>query len=461
MNQRAKFIGIDVGTSGCKGLVLDEKGKILAKAYVEYPLLYKQWGIEQSPLQLWQAVERIITKLESTTEPDEIKGIGITSQGITFIPVDGKGKPLSDAISWLDTRATEELKEILKEFSPEEIFHLTGKRAEAYYVLPKLLWLMKNQPHIYEKTSKFLLVADYINLKLTGEIATDHTLASGTLLHNVRQNKWSNYILEKFAINPANLPSLHHAGEVTGYWKRIPVTIAGQDQKCAAYAVGLRTGKATISLGTASAITTLVEKPVLDAMMRIPLFPYIIKNSWVLEGVVSTAGAAYDWAKKTLKGKLTHQLSADKIRNLPFFLPHLSGASSPLWREDIRGSFHNISLSTTPEEMLLCILEGVCFEIRKNIEVIEELVGEIEEIIVFGGGAKNKVWLILLANSLGRNIIVPRIEETTAYGAALLAGKAMGVLKEEPLTKVQVIECKDEMKAILEERFQKYLLYQE
>jgi len=466
MSQKAKFIGVDVGTSSCKGLLLDERGKVLGQASASYPLLFTLQGIEQSPTRLWEEARAVIDRLLGKVgRKEEVKGIGITSQGITFIPVDEKGNPLAAAISWLDTRAGAEVEEILKVYSEEELFKLTGKRTEAYYLLPKLLWLKEKLPELYERTDKFLLVADFITRKLTGESATDHTLAGGTFLYDVVGNRWAEEVMERFEISPLKLPSLRWAGEVIGYVreeiglnKGTAVVIAGQDQKCAAFAAGINQRRVTVSLGTASAISCLSEHPLLDPEMRIPLFPFLFPKMWILEGVVSTAGASYDWARRVLKARIKSIPPPQLIRSLPFFLPHLSGASSPLWRKELRGSFHNLSLSTTSEDMILAVLEGVAFEIRKNIEVMEELVGKGEEIVVFGGGGKNKIWQVILATILGKALLFLGVKEASALGAAILASKAAGYGEGFPLPAGETVEPNKGLEEIFGERFRIYKL---
>jgi xylulokinase len=461
--RRISFLGIDVGTSSCKGILIDEKGKILAQAQARYPRIFNELGIEQSPFELWEGVKKTIGEIIKGVDV-EICGVGVSSQGITFIPVDKEGNPLANAISWLDTRATKELEEVISFFSGKEIFSLTGKRAEAYYVLPKLLWLRKHRREIYEKADKFLLVADFVIKKLTRETSTDHTLAGGTLLYDVVRNRWASEIMGKFSISPSKFPPLAWAGntvgivqnEETGLKKRTPVVIAGQDQKCAAFASGLKDGIATISLGTASAITTLAHSPLLDDKMRIPLFPYISPGLWVLEGVVSTAGASYEWGRKAIGRESKRLPPIEKISKAPFFLPHLSGASSPLWRKEARGSFRNLSLSTTGEEMLFAILEGVCFEIRRNVEVMEELIGGIKSFIAFGGGTKEEIWREILTNVLGKEVYFPEIREATAYGAGLLAGSSSGFFEQLPKNKGEYLEPDEELKKIFEERYSHY-----
>ncbi|MGC8843302.1 MAG: xylulokinase, partial [bacterium] len=445
----------------CKGVLISERGKVLAEASASYPLLFTPYGIEQSPADLWEGVRKVINEITQVANA-EIRGVGVTSQGITFIPVDEQGNPLANAISWLDTRAEEELGEVLRILSEDEIFSLTGKRAEAYYLLPKLLWLRKNAKETYERAHKFLLVADFIVMKLTGETKTDHTLAGGTLLYDVVRNRWAERIMEEFGISQAKFPAICWAGELIGYVreseetglrKGTPIVIAGQDQKCASFAVGLREGIATISIGTASAITTITPFPLIDKKMRIPLFPYISPGKWVLEGVVSTAGACYDWWRKMVRKRLRQLPSPARFPHLPFFFPYLTGASSPAWKKEARGSFHNLSLSTTGEEMLFAIIEGVCFEIRKNIEVIEELVGEIKEFVAFGGGAKDRTWRMILTNVLGRRVFFPKIKDASAFGAAVLAGKSGGFFKELPKRQGEFLEPETELQKIFQERY--------
>ncbi len=468
---RAKFIGIDVGTSSCKGVLLDERGEILRIASAPYPLIRSPEGIEQAGKDLWEGVKQTVRVLMEGVDKEEVLSLGVTSQGITFLPVNGEGKPLSNAISWLDTRAVKELEIVRGRFSDEEIFLLTGKRLEAYYLLPKLLWLRSNKREIYEKAWKFLMVADFIMMKLSGEVVTDHTLAGGSLLYDVRENRWSERLLEAFDLPKGKFPSLRWAGEVVGYVRgeiarelglgeKVRIVVAGQDQKCADFGAGLNEEGIAISLGTASAISTLVSRPLLDHKMRIPLFPYISPGEWVLEGVVATAGASYDWMKRILgRGLRDYEPKPQHLSSLPFFLPHLTGASSPLWDKEARGSFHNLSLSTGREDLLYAVLEGVSFEIRRNVEVLGELAGERKEVIIFGGGVRNKIWRLLLTNLLGRRVKHLRMTEAPALGSALLAGKAMG-WKGVAKLRSEEMEPVEEWQEALEGRYRTYLFLQ-
>ncbi len=512
---RNLLLSIDLGTTACKAAIFEPGGRVLGEGYVEYPLLARsEVEIEQDARVWWDVVVRTVDLAFESTQAgmaesgarrhagtgikpragvnaDEVAALSVSSQGISVVPVDRQGEPLRMAISWLDTRAKEQGEWLEGELGGcERIFHATGKRPSAGYTLPKLLWLRDNEPDIFRLTDKFLLPLDFLVKKLTGRAVTDHSMASGTLMYDLHEGAWSMPILHKCGISRAMLPEIRWAGSAIsrltpkaarelGLSPETIVVLGGQDQKCAALGAGLAPGTATISLGTAGALTAYACKPVLDIGMRIPCCPYVEGNRWVLEGVVSTAGASVKWFANAVMdvfaasgnasyddvtsrnvgdigstgdrdslgtadnsrdatavaGKDSSRASSRLYQYLDelasksqvgsgglFFFPHLAGASTPHWSASSKGTFHGISLATTVGDLFRSVLEGIAFECKENLEIIESLVGPVNEVIIFGGGARSSIWAKIFADVLNKPIIRMGISEAATLGASILAG---------------------------------------
>ncbi len=457
MNKRKFLMGIDIGTTKLKAALLDYNCKIIAVEGMDLTLKSPSPGIaEIDPELWWKATKKIIGNIirKSSITPQQITGIGLSSQGISFTLVDEKGRVLYPAISWLDTRAKNEVDFIRAKFTDKTIYHITGKRINPCYVLPKILWLKRNQKDAFKKTYKFLMSKDYLIFKMTGNFITDHTLAGGTLLYDIKKTDWSDDVLKAFSLPEGLLPeikwSTESAGSLTtsaasylGLVPGIPVTVGGQDQKCAAFAAGVGKKRVTISLGTASAITVLLSKPLIDRRQRIPTFPFVIKDRWVFEGVVTTSCANIEWLKGILGFEdkdIEDYLSKSSLMEGLFFYPHLQGSGSPHWNSAQKGIIYGLNLSISKTDIIRSAIEGITFEIRENIETIETIIGKIKDVILFGGGSKNRQWQKIIANVLGKDIIVSETPETAVYGAGILAGLNLGIYNSVPLGEDRVIK---------------------
>lgn len=442
----ANLLSIDLGTTACKAIVVSADGQLLGESARDYPLLKRSPQEIEQHAQDWWRVASITARhaiAESGCPGKSIRAVSVSSQGIAIVPVDSAGDVLRPAISWLDTRAGAETEEILTNISRQEVFRTTGKRANSFYSLPKMMWLARHEPEVVANTHKFLLPHDYLIYRLTGCHVTDHSLASGTLAHDVSKLKWSNRMLDIAGISSDKLPDLVWAGtpicsiladsaETLGVSREAVVVCGGQDQKCAALGVGAKQGTVTVSLGTASAISAITSHPALDSQMRLPCFPFVVPCNWSLEGVISTAGGALKWFKEafftgdyTLLDSLAWS-AFNGTRNL-FFYPHLTGAGSPIWDPDMPGMLYGISLSTEAGDVARAALEGVAYQIRSNVDAMAELGVEVDCVKVFGGGAKSELWLQIIADILGREVRVPASPEVAAIGACILAGVGSGV----------------------------------
>jgi len=444
------LLGIDLGTTVCKAGMWDPEGKLIAYTHINYGLLKKEKEVvEQNASQWWDLTVKVIKQLirKTNINKNSIKALSISSQGISFVPVDEEINPLYSAINWLDIRAKKEVELILRKISFSKLFALTGKRAHPSYTLPKILWLMREKPKILDKTYKFLMPQDFLIAKFTGKCFTDHTMAAGTLMYDINNLNWSEEIMKQFDIPAEKLPLIKWAtspvGAIsdqavreTGLSPNTLIIVGGQDQKCAALGVGLAKGIATLSLGTAAALIVLGDRPIIDKQMRIPCFPYLLKNNWVLEGVISTGGESLRWLRQILNDTgYSYEKLIDLAKKAPlgaketFFFPHLSGATSPHWKNKTKGAFYGLSLSTSIGDLVRSLLEGVAFQIKENLEILEELTGEVKEIRVFGGGARSKFWGEIVANITGKTVYLLSLKEAAVIGACLLAGIGSKVYK--------------------------------
>ena len=434
------YIGLDLGTTGCKSTVFDADGRVRGSAYIEYSLLVDGDFVEQEPAEWWDlSCEAILRALEEAgCDREAVGGISISSQGISFVPVDGAGAALGRAVNWLDMRAVKEAQELEAVYGADEWFRLTGKRPDPSYILPKLLWMRRHDPARWERTDKILTAHDFLLYRLTGQLVTEHTMAGGTLLYSLEERGWHSQIFDRFHIPRNIFPPICRAGTAfpisreamlrLGLGPAVRVAVGGQDQKLAAFGAGIAPDAATLSLGTAGAMEFLCSRPVLDPQCRLPLFSYLFEGQWVAESVVSTSGVALKWLRNTLfPGRSYRELDELAAASSPgaggiCFFPHLTGASAPHWKAETRGGFHGITLNTTAGDMVRGVLEGIAFELRESMEIYQSMTElPLREARVFGGGAASPVWCDILSQVFDLPLTAYSCPEIANYGAARLA----------------------------------------
>ncbi len=451
------LLGIDLGTTGCKSMVFETDGTILGGDYIEYELkINKEGHIDQDANIWWEHVKSSIKKTIAQADIDgcQIGALSISSQGIAFVPVDEKGNTLMDAISWLDNRAGDEIAEIRRVYDEKDMFALTGKRLSGGYMFPKLMWIKKHRPEVYAKTAKFLMGHDFLIYRFSGEMVTDLSMASGTLAFDVVKHAWYEDIFRRFDIDMDKMPRLGELGEVVG--KVLPqvaqelglspetlVVMGAQDQRCASFGAGIEQGIVTVSLGTATAVCSQCDRPIIDDR-RLVTCCGLTRDQWMLESVVGTSGVALKWVKNTFfeqhSFKELDELaeSAQPGANGVLFLPHLSSDG-----DSCHGTFSGMGLQTQKSDIIRAVLEGIAFEIRLHIESHERLNGKCREIRLFGGGAKSEIWCRIIADITGRDVVLTRTHETGNMGAAILAGLGAGAYKSiHEAAKLMGIEAK-------------------
>lgn len=439
----AYYLAVDLGTTGCRSSLFNEELQQLAMSYREYPLITPKEGWVEQDANLWWELTKQTAKeaiAKASVSGEDICGISISSQGITIVPVDKDYQPLCNALSWLDVRAEAECKQIERDFGGDYIFTHTGKPINPCYSLPKILWLQEHKPEIYEKAWKLLMPMDYLTAKLTGKCLTDHSMASGTLFYDIENLCWSKEILEHYGICEGKLPQLAWSGqragcvlptvaEELGLSQNCVVAVGAQDQKCAAFGVGLQDGVMTISLGTAAAITKLWTEAKTQHNRGVGWCGYVAPGTWVTEGVINTAGTCLRWVRDLLfRGEEYEILNreAEEARqrgSALLFYPYLSGPSSPDYYKDAQGDFYGINLATRRGDFALAVMEGIAFQIRILLDAMEAK-DAVHTLVLFGGGANSPLWCQIIADVTGMKICVPDITEAASAGAAMLAAKA-------------------------------------
>ncbi|HWQ05898.1 MAG TPA: FGGY family carbohydrate kinase [Feifaniaceae bacterium] len=444
------YLAIDLGTTGCRSILFDGGLRPLSDSYIEYGLMTpREHWVEQDANLWWElALETAVRAIAASgVSGREIDAIGISSQGITIVPIDKQFEPLRNAISWLDARAEKQAAFLERVTGSQEMFRQTGKSIYAAYAACKILWIRENEPEVFQKTWKFVMPMDFLVGKLTGICVTDHTMASGTLLYDIHQNCWSASLLEHTGISERLLPELRWAGEAVGtvlpdiasrlgLRSDCVVAVGAQDQRCASLSAGLTQNTATISLGTAGAIGVLREHARTDGDLRIGWSAYIRPDACVNEGVINTAAVSLRWLRDLMYpgcGYDSIDREAEAAQSKPpalFFYPYLTGPSNPYNYPESQGSFIGASLGTTRGDFALAVMEGVAYQIRSMLEAMRALDGGMS-LVLFGGGAKSALWCQIIADVTGLCIQVPRVAEAAGAGAAILAGIGTGAFPRD------------------------------
>jgi xylulokinase len=440
------LVGVDLGTSVCKAFVFGPDLSVLGSAWRTLPLSALSGSeIEQDAEQWWSAACDTVREAvgKSGVRPECVRGISVAAQGISFVPVDGNCQPLRPAFSWMDTRARPERRRILDRFGEKTIFEVTGKRCLPSFLLPKLLWLKEHEPANFAKTRRILMPLDFLIARMTGQYVTDHSMASGTMLHDVNACDWSARILDAFDLDRAMLPELRWSGtpagrlqpraaEELGLTESAVVAVGGQDQKAAALGAGIGMERTTVSLGTAMAITQKAARPMVDARMRMPCYTDVMEGKWVIEGSGDCCNIL-DWLRHGFllsAGNDEVDRMVDRegpVPNPVTFFPFFSGAGSPYFVSGARGFLHGLDLSASPGRIVRSIYEGVAYLIKHNIGVMEELSRPVRELRVFGGGSRSAAWCQIIADVTGVPVSVLGTSEAASLGAGMLAGVGCGV----------------------------------
>lgn len=471
------YIGVDLGTSALKLVMMDSRGELVKSVSKEYPIYFPNSGwSEQNPTDWFLAVKEGLKELAAGAA-EKIAGISFGGQMHGLVILDKDDNVLRPAILWNDGRSTKETDYLNNVIGKEKLSELTANIAFAGFTAPKILWVKNNEPEIFEKISKIMLPKDYISYMLSGSFCTDYSDASGMLLLDVKNKKWSQEMIKICSISEDMLPKLYESYEVVGdikpeLAKELGLNedikiIAGAGDNAAA-AIGTATvgeGACNISLGTSGTIFISSKNFGVDKYNALHSFDHADGNYHLMGCMLSAASCNKWWMEDILKTEdfVGEQQDIDNLgENKVFFLPYLMGERSPHNDPFARGSFIGMSMDTRREDMTLAILEGVTFALRDSLEVARSLGIEIKKTMICGGGAKSPLWKKLVANIMNVEVEVPVSEEGPGFGAAVLAAVGCGEYENVETATKAIIKIKEKIKPeeelVLkyEERYQKF-----
>ncbi len=433
------YIGIDLGTSAVKLLLVDGAGQVKKTVTEEYPLFFPQPGwSEQNPEDWWNAVCTGVRQLLAGEDASSVAGIGCAGQMHGLVALDAQDRVIRPAILWNDGRTGEEVDYLNNEIGKAVLSARTANIAFAGFTAPKILWMRKHEPENFARIQKIMLPKDYINYLLTGVHSCDYSDASGMLLLDVEHKRWSAEMLAVCGITEAVMPALYESWQVTGTLRPeaaaalgLPETVkvvAGAGDNAAA-AVGTGTvndGDCNISVGTSGTVFIAADNFRVDPFNALHAFAHA-GGGYHLMGCMLSAASCNKWfSDEILRNKdyaaLQAEIDPEALgKNRVFFLPYLMGERSPVNDTAARGVFMGMSMDTTRADLLLAVLEGVAFGLRDSVEVARALGLEINVSRLCGGGAKSPLWQKILANAIGVELSLPAAEEGPGYGGAMLA----------------------------------------
>jgi xylulokinase len=433
------YIGIDLGTSAVKLLLVDDAGAILNTVTKEYPLVFPQPGwSEQDPTDWWDGCLAGLKELLSGFDAGQVAGIGCGGQMHGLVILDAADAVIRPAILWNDGRTAEETAYLNTVIGREKLSALTANIAFAGFTAPKLLWVKKHEPEHFARIDKIMLPKDYINYCLTGVHTCDYSDASGMLLLDVAHKRWSQEMLSICGVSEAQMPRLFESYAVIGTVKpelaaalglRPDARVVAGAGDNAAAAVGTGTvgnGGCNISLGTSGTIFISSEKFGVDPNNALHAFAHA-DGGWHLMGCMLSAASCNKWLCEDIFGTDDYAaeqapISPEKLGcNHVFFLPYLMGERSPINDVDARGTFTGMTMDTTRADLVQAVLEGVAFAIRDSFEVARSLGLDIPRSKLCGGGSKSPLWRTIFANVLGIPLDLVKTEQGPGYGGAMLA----------------------------------------
>ncbi len=438
------YIGVDLGTSAVKLLLMEGNGKICNIVSNEYPLSFPKPGwSEQKPEDWWDAVVDGIKKLVDGFDASQVAGISFGGQMHGLVILDENDQVIRPAILWNDGRTTKEVDYLNNEIGKDKLSQYTANIAFAGFTAPKILWVKANEPENFAKISKIMLPKDYIAYKMTGVHSCDYSDASGMLLLDVKNKCWSKEMMEICDVKEEQLPKLFESYEVTGNLTEEAAAALGLTTNCkiaagagdnAAAAVGTGTvgdGGCNISLGTSGTIFISSKEFGVDRFNALHSFDHADGNFHLMGCMLSAASCNKWWMDEIIGtkdyAKEQEPITDDKLgANNVFFLPYLMGERSPHNNPDARAMFIGMSMDTTRADMTQAVLEGVAFAMRDCYEIAKDLGINITETKICGGGAKSPLWRKIMANVLNINVNIIESEEGPGLGGAMLAAVACG-----------------------------------
>jgi xylulokinase len=453
------ILSIDAGTTAFKTSLFDENGRLLGISRREYKLLTPTALAVELPAEtFWNAFRFGIKDILKKTKVNakDIRALGLSVQGETFLMIDKKGNPLRNAIIWLDNRAQREADVLSKQFDADGLSYRTTGQVKIVPTWPasKIFWIREHEKNIFDRVYKFLLLEDYLIYRMTDEFVAEGSLLCSTVYWNITTKKYWDEMLDYLHISVNQLPAVRESGEAVGELKpevakelglskKTIVSTGVLDQAAGAIGVGnIEPGTFSENTGAALAICATLKKPVFDKQARMPIHYHGIPDTYMAH-TFTTGGMVLRWYRDQFwkdemrmaktKGIDTYDLIGKEVAKVPpgceglIMLPHLQGAMAPETNPKAKGVFYGFTLKHTKAYFARAIMEAIACIVRRNIDVLEELRIPVNEIRVLGGGARSDIWNQIKADITGKTILRTENEEAACLGAAILAGKAAGI----------------------------------
>lgn len=452
------LIGLDIGSTGTKCLIVDSDGKVLAHAYKEYGMECPDTGyFELNPLKVWEAVHRVLNSVMKQYPKinKTLAGLSISSFGEAAVLLDREGRVLGNSLLYIDSRGREQVEKLVEKIGEAAIVHKTGLKPHSMYTLSKLMWYREKQPELYERIHTFLPFGSFILHKLGARPVMDYSLASRTMAFDVHTLKWDKDIIEAAGLSPNIFPEAAELGTVAGQISHqaalefglpseLKLVLGGHDQVCAAIGAGItEEGLAVDGIGTVECITPVFSKEKISskklASSNLALVPFM-NGKYTTYAFNFTGGSLLKWYRDQFgyeakleaehSGKSVYDIMGEKAGDQPtdlLVLPHFAGAGTPYMNPSAKGAILGLDFNTTKSELYRALMEGVTYEMRLNVEYLEQAGILVDELRACGGGAKSDLWLQIKADIMNKTIVALDIEEAGISGAIILLGVTLGV----------------------------------
>lgn len=438
-------LGIDVGTSSVKCLLVGDAGEVVGTGAAEYPLHTPNPGwAEQDPEDWWRATLEAVRRARAGHDFGSVAAIGVSGQMHTLVLLDAEARPVRPAIAWPDARTTREVETFHARVPRDAQVSILGNPPATGFTGPSLMWVRNHERDAYRRGARFVLPKDHLRYRLTGTVATDASDASATLLFDVPRRRWAEEVIAALELSPDLLPPVIGSGEVAGGLTReaadalglpagIPVVAGAGDQAAAAIGCGLvDPGTMLVTMGSGGQVFAPLRTPTPDPELRVHLFCHAVKDRWHLLGAVQNVGLALSWIRSLLGW--TWERLVSEAENVPpgadglLFLPYLTGERTPHMDPAARGTLWGLTLAHGPAHLARAAIEGVTFAIHDAIAACLDVGAAADTLVVAGGGARNAFRRQLLADVVNRPLYLADVEDASAKGAAVLAGAPMPTL---------------------------------
>ncbi len=452
------LLGLDVGSTGCKAVLFDLEGRQLAQAYREYPELHPRPGwIELDPQLVWQGVKEVLAEAAAGQRGDPVQALCISALGETVTPLDHAGRPLCNSITSPDTRSVAQSDSWRDTLGAARVFEITGMPLHPSFTLNKIMWIRDQRPDLHQQAWKYLLWEDHVFYRLGLEPTVDYSLACRTMAMDLRTRQWSAEMLDLAGLSPdlfarpvasgtivGELPA--PAADELGLPRGVLCVAGGHDQPMNALGAGVvREGVAVDGMGTVECVTVAFDEPVLTpAMLRnnYCVYPHVKDGMYVTIAFNYTSGAILRWyrdnfaaaecARAEASARDVYDIILSRLPSEPtgvFLVPHFAGSGTPALDPRARGAVLGLTLSCDRKTFVKALIEGICYDLRLNLEALAESGVYTESLRATGGGSKSPQWLQLKANITGREVITLNVTEGGCLAGAMLGGVAAGVYR--------------------------------